>query len=67
MPKIAVDAMGGDRAPEVVIEGALLARQEFGVEIVLVGPPEALTAELAKHPGVPPLAIAAGISSGADA
>jgi glycerol-3-phosphate acyltransferase PlsX len=59
MPKIAVDAMGGDRAPEVVIEGALLARQEFGVEIVLVGPPEALTAELAKHPGEPPLAIAA--------
>ena len=58
MPKIAVDAMGGDRAPEVVIEGALLARQDLGVEIVLVGPPELLAAELAKHPGVPPMAIA---------
>lgn len=50
MPKIAVDAMGGDRAPEVVIEGALLARQELGVEIVLVGPAEIIAAELAKHP-----------------
>jgi len=58
MPKIAVDAMGGDRAPEVVIEGALLARQELDVEIVLVGPPEILSAELAKHPGSPPIAIA---------
>ena len=58
MPKIAVDAMGGDRAPEVVIEGALLARQELGVEIVLVGPPEVIAAELAKHPGAPAVTIA---------
>jgi glycerol-3-phosphate acyltransferase PlsX len=58
MPKIAVDAMGGDQAPEVVIEGVLLARQELGVEIVLVGPPEVLTAELAKRPGAPPITIA---------
>lgn len=58
MPKIAVDAMGGDRAPGVVIEGVLLARQELGVEIVLVGPPDIIAAELAKHPGVPEIAIA---------
>jgi phosphate acyltransferase len=58
MPKIAVDAMGGDQAPEVVIEGALLARRELGVEIVLVGPPEIITAELAKHSGAPSVAIA---------
>lgn len=58
MPKIAVDAMGGDRAPAVVIEGVLLARQELGVEIVLVGPPEIIEAELAKHPGSPKFAIA---------
>lgn len=51
MPKIAVDAMGGDRAPGVVIEGVLLAHQELGVEIVLVGPPDIIATELAKHPG----------------
>ena len=57
MPKIAVDAMGGDRAPAVVIEGALLARKELGVDIVLVGPPEIIAAELAKYPSAPAIAI----------
>jgi glycerol-3-phosphate acyltransferase PlsX len=36
--RIAVDAMGGDRAPEVVIEGALAAARNSDNEIVLVGP-----------------------------
>ena len=58
MPKIAVDAMGGDRAPGVVIEGVLLAHQELGVEIVLVGPPDIIAAELAKHPGARQITIA---------
>jgi glycerol-3-phosphate acyltransferase PlsX len=57
MPKIAVDAMGGDRAPEVVIEGVLLARQELGVEIALVGPPDVIAAELSKHPGAPAVTV----------
>ncbi|MCM8797325.1 MAG: phosphate acyltransferase PlsX [Candidatus Omnitrophica bacterium] len=35
--KIVVDAMGGDYAPEVVIEGAVAAVKEYGQEIVLVG------------------------------
>ena len=35
--KIAVDAMGGDRAPAQVVEGACLAAREFGVDIILVG------------------------------
>jgi glycerol-3-phosphate acyltransferase PlsX len=37
--KIALDAMGGDRAPEVIIEGALAAQREIGAaaRIVLVG------------------------------
>ncbi len=38
---IALDAMGGDRAPEVTVEGALLAQKE-GVEVLLVGPEEVL-------------------------
>jgi glycerol-3-phosphate acyltransferase PlsX len=36
MIRIAVDAMGGDRGPEVVVEGALAARAE-GIEPVLFG------------------------------
>jgi len=36
-PRIAVDAMGGDRAPEEVVAGALLAVEAFGSNLVLVG------------------------------
>ncbi|MFA5100568.1 MAG: phosphate--acyl-ACP acyltransferase, partial [Candidatus Omnitrophota bacterium] len=35
--KIVVDAMGGDHAPEVVIEGTIAAIKEYGVDAVLVG------------------------------
>ncbi|MFA4988266.1 MAG: phosphate acyltransferase PlsX [Candidatus Omnitrophota bacterium] len=35
--RIAVDAMGGDHAPGVVIEGSLLAVKEYDVDVVLVG------------------------------
>ncbi|MDO9572643.1 MAG: phosphate acyltransferase PlsX [Candidatus Omnitrophota bacterium] len=35
--KIVVDAMGGDYAPNVVIDGSLAAVKEYGVEVVLVG------------------------------
>ncbi|MDD4980900.1 MAG: phosphate acyltransferase PlsX [Candidatus Omnitrophica bacterium] len=35
--KIVVDAMGGDHAPRVVIEGAIAAVKEYGVEIILTG------------------------------
>jgi phosphate acyltransferase len=53
MPKIAVDAMGGDRAPQVVVEGAILASQELGIEIVLVGQKERVEQELARHSSRP--------------
>jgi phosphate acyltransferase len=36
MPRVAVDAMGGDRGPEAVIEGALAARTD-GIEPVVFG------------------------------
>jgi phosphate acyltransferase len=42
--RIAVDAMGGDHAPQAVVEGALRAAQE--IEVLLVGPKETLEAEL---------------------
>ncbi len=35
--KIVVDAMGGDHAPDVVIDGSLAAVKEYGVEVILVG------------------------------
>jgi glycerol-3-phosphate acyltransferase PlsX len=48
--KIVLDAMGGDHAPGVVIDGAVLAAREYsGVEIVLVGREEAIQAELARY------------------
>ena len=47
--RVAVDAMGGDYAPEEVIKGAVLAAQENGVEILLVGSTNILEEELARY------------------
>src|SRR5574341_1074353 len=49
MTVIAVDAMGGDHAPAVPVEGALLAAREYGLGLELVGAPELVEAELKKH------------------
>ena len=46
--RIALDAMGGDNAPSETVAGAVEAAREYGIEIVLVGKPEAIKAELAK-------------------
>ena len=35
--KIIVDAMGGDNAPEALVQGALEANRTHGVDIILVG------------------------------
>ncbi len=35
--KILIDAMGGDNAPQAIVQGAVDAQKEFGVDIVLVG------------------------------
>ncbi len=47
--RIALDAMGSDRAPSVDVEGAVRAARRFGVEVVLVGRQEAIERELARH------------------
>jgi phosphate acyltransferase len=47
--KIVVDAMGGDHAPGVVVEGSVMAAREFGVEIILVGRQADIQRELARH------------------
>ncbi len=35
--KIVVDAMGGDYAPKVVVEGSIAAVKEYGARVILVG------------------------------
>src|SRR5215475_5309621 len=45
--KIAVDAMGGDHGPAVVVEGALAAAREFDASVVLVGDKGAIEGEMA--------------------
>ncbi len=44
--KIAVDGMGGDYAPQAIVEGAVLAAREHQAEIILVGDEARLTHEL---------------------
>ncbi|HEY6104061.1 MAG TPA: phosphate acyltransferase PlsX [bacterium] len=55
--RIAVDAMGGDNAPEAIVSGAVVAARELGVDVVLVGPEARVGEELARHPGPPALEI----------
>ena len=39
---IAVDAMGGDYAPQEIVAGALAAQREHGIAVALTGPPARL-------------------------
>lgn len=51
MIRVAVDAMGGDHAPQAEVEGCLQALAENpDAFIQLVGKPEVIEAELARHP-----------------
>ena len=47
--KIVLDAMGGDHAPPVAVEGGVWAARECGVEVILVGREENVQQELAKY------------------
>lgn len=58
MTSIALDAMGGDRAPAEIVAGAALAAAD-GVDVILVGEPDALAAELADHDVDLPIVAAA--------
>ena len=50
MIRVAVDGMGGDYAPQVIVDGAVQAANDFDhLEIVLVGQPNALKRELNRH------------------
>ena len=50
VPRIALDAMGGDRAPDEIVAGAVIAA-ERGVDVVLVGDREVVESNL-EHSGV---------------
>ncbi len=53
--RIAVDAMGGDEAPETVVRGAVQALRGAAqdLSVLLVGPEESLRDALAAHPEAP--------------
>ncbi len=46
--RILIDAMGGDHAPDAIVQGAVDAAREFGAQIVLVGRGEAILESLGK-------------------
>jgi phosphate acyltransferase len=48
--RIAVDAMGGDRAPAEIVTGAIRASEELDVEVLLVGDPQQIEPLLKQHP-----------------
>ena len=47
--RVALDAMGGDRGPEVTVEGAVIAARELGSTVILVGDEQVLQGHLARH------------------
>lgn len=48
--KIALDAMGGDYAPQTTVEGAYLAAKFHGAKVILVGDEDQISKELSKYP-----------------
>ena len=47
--KIVVDAMGGDHAPDAIVEGAVLAAREYDIEIILTGLSDRLETYLSRY------------------
>ena len=54
---VAVDAMGGDNAPEVVVQGAVEANSKWGIGVILVGDEIQLRVELEKLGAVEKISI----------
>jgi glycerol-3-phosphate acyltransferase PlsX len=50
MLRIAVDAMGGDHAPDAIVGGALAAARRLGIGLLLVGPRDAVGRTLGRFP-----------------
>ena len=56
-PVIAIDAMGGDRAPAEIVAGALQAVDSCDVDVLLVGPPAVLRVHLPDEQTTPRVAL----------
>ena len=57
MVTIAVDAMGGDKAPVPEVEGAIRAAKEYGHRVLLVGDAKTVERELKTHANIDGLPI----------
>lgn len=55
--KIAIDVMGSDRGPSVVVEGAVQASKELDALLILVGKKEIIERELSKYGRLPNIEI----------
>lgn len=55
--RIAVDAMGGDYAPNEIVAGAIRAAAELDVEVLLVGDEQQISASLKQHTSYPNIEI----------
>lgn len=47
--RLAIDAMGGDYAPAEIVAGVVEGARDFGLSLILVGDPDAIQRELARH------------------
>lgn len=61
MTRVAVDAMGGDQAPEPIVRGAISAARDFGIEVILVGQPDVVRECLAAHQASLPVVAASEV------
>ncbi len=50
MKRIALDCMGGDHGASAMVQGAVEAAREWGLEIILVGDEQCISRELVKYP-----------------
>jgi len=64
MLPIAVDAMGGDNAPAEIVAGARRAVEEFGIDVVLVGPADLDTGGLSLIPASEVIGMSEDAGSG---
>jgi len=55
--RVAVDALGGDFGPRIAVEGAVRACREQDVSVLLVGPRDVVSAELARVGGCPQVTV----------
>ncbi|MBU0693982.1 MAG: phosphate acyltransferase PlsX [Candidatus Omnitrophica bacterium] len=47
--KIGLDVSGGDFAPEEILKGAILAKEEFNADVILIGVREEIEKELSRY------------------